>query len=726
MYRVTMIRIPCTAAGWRRASSYAITLGRLRSWGSAGRAPSTGPTSSPTAPSIGGKKQLEVFWETAPFDGIWVDMNEPSNFCTGDVCEVDPTPACESVNSSGGNGAILNSTLGRWNSWWNSCSLQQAWQDFRKQLGTNLEQVIGREAFFRLVGVQQVDGVQCPLKCRNVNQTGSPAAYAKANPPYRIFNILGDNRTHAHLNTYTVPVTAWHLDNISSYNAHNLYGHSMARATHLSLKRFLKKRFFLLSRSTFTGSGAFTAHWTGDSQASWEGLRATIPQMMANGLQGIPFVGADICGFDGSASEELCARWVAMGAFYPFSRAHHSSGNVNAYQELYRWEKVKLVAQAALARRYTLLHYLYTTFFFSSVSGGPVMKPLFFAAPRDAAARQASYQFMWGDALLVAPVVTEGHTSVDAYFPAGRWYDFNSQLSWTSKGEARRVQQRVSEPAPLFVAGGHIIPLASAAMTTNEVMASKIRLLVALPEEEPQLLRTTGSTCEAAPYAACGHLYVDDGEQLETGSARENLITFRASQGPMGGRLQIRFEGNPLNVTAACTTGNPPVPITVISEIIVLGARSAATFAVIALRPGQPSHTMLGPSRQLPSGVSPDVDKGSIDRVAEFPVGAPAAAVGSAETAAERTSTDVGAEDTLKPPEGDREMPSPAAQPQGLSSMTPGPANGNQQSKFDLEERNNTIATPGTLIYDKANRVLTLRNLNVRVPCPMGYEITWS
>lgn len=86
-----------------------------------------------------------------------------------------------------------------------------------------------------------------------------------------------------------------HAGGVLEYNSHSLYGYMESVATRQALVSAMSTRPFLLSRSTFLGSGAHTAHWTGDNAATWNDLAASIVTMNNMALFGVPMIGADIC-----------------------------------------------------------------------------------------------------------------------------------------------------------------------------------------------------------------------------------------------------------------------------------------------------------------------------------------------------------------------------------------------------------------------------------------------
>jgi alpha-glucosidase (family GH31 glycosyl hydrolase) len=51
-------------------------------------------------------------------------------------------------------------------------------------------------------------------------------------------------------------------------------------------------------------------------------MSRSVTAVMMSNMFGFPLSGADICGYNGNVTEELCTRWYALGAFYPLSRNH--------------------------------------------------------------------------------------------------------------------------------------------------------------------------------------------------------------------------------------------------------------------------------------------------------------------------------------------------------------------------------------------------------------------
>ncbi|NXS86262.1 LYAG glucosidase, partial [Erpornis zantholeuca] len=222
------------------------------------------------------------------------------------------------------------------------------------------------------------------------------------------------------------------------------------------------------------------------------------PEVLLFNLFGVPLVGADICGFVGDTSEELCVRWTQLGAFYPFMRNHNDHGT--RPQEPYAFSPPAQAAMRnALRLRYSLLPFLYTLFHRAHSAGETVARPLFLEFPTDPNTWAVDRQLLWGGGLLVTPVLEAGQTKVSGYFPAGTWYSLAGDSTIHSKG------QWILLPAPLdtinvHVRAGHILPLQEPAFSTAQSRGKGMALVVALTLDG----------------FARGDLFWDDGESWGT------------------------------------------------------------------------------------------------------------------------------------------------------------------------------------------------------------------
>lgn len=285
------------------------------------------------------------------------------------------------------------------------------------------------------------------------------------------------------------------------YDVHSLYGYSMSIATEKAVEKvFPGKRSFILTRSTFAGTGRHAAHWLGDNTASWEQMEWSITGMLEFGMFGMPLVGADICGFVVDTTEELCRRWMQLGAFYPFSRNHNAEGYKHQDPAFFGQDSLLVnSSRHYLNIRYTLLPFLYTLFYKAHVFGDTVARPFLHEFYEDPNSWIEDTQFLWGPSLLITPVLRQGAEIVSAYIPDATWYDYETgaKRPWR--------KQRVDMPLPadkigLHLRGGYITPIQQPSVTTSKSRNNSLGLIVALDENN----------------TAHGDFFWDDGETKGT------------------------------------------------------------------------------------------------------------------------------------------------------------------------------------------------------------------
>uniref|UniRef100_UPI0040564D7D glycoside hydrolase family 31 protein n=1 Tax=Acetatifactor sp. TaxID=1872090 RepID=UPI0040564D7D len=236
---------------------------------------------------------------------------------------------------------------------------------------------------------------------------------------------------------------------------HNVYGHLMAKATYEGLKEFDGRRPFVITRACYAGTQKYSTGWTGDNHSMWGHLQMAIPQLCNLGLSGMPYVGTDIGGFGSDTTAELLLRWVQMGCFSPLFRNHAGMGT--RMQEPWQFgQEVMDIYRKYVKLHYQWIPYFYDLFFEEEKTGAPIMRPLVFHYEKDEVAKTCNDEFLCGDKILVAPVVTQGMTKRMVYLPEGEWYDY-----WTKEkfvGPVWTIKDAPIDVCPIYIKAGSIIP----------------------------------------------------------------------------------------------------------------------------------------------------------------------------------------------------------------------------------------------------------------------------
>lgn len=319
---------------------------------------------------------------------------------------------------------------------------------------------------------------------------------------------------------------------------HNLFGHTWTRMLFEQYaKEYPAKRLFSLNRSGFAGSQRYSIFpWTGDVSRSWSGLQAQLPVLLGMSMSGVPYVHSDAGGFAGGEGDnELYVRWLQFAAYTPIFRPHGTAlyeKDPNAFSFPSEPALIDAVyrpyARAAVRTRYEMLPYNYTLAYRQAAYGQPLMSPLYYYFSTDTATAHVDDEYMWGENVLVAPVLQKGAEKRRYYLPAGNWFN-EATGGWRTGGW--HTDDVALDRIPVFFRAGSFVPM----MDTTGFGTANLSSY----HGDALVVHYT-----AARDSSSYEWYDDDGQTKSSLTQnRYELVTFSAS-GMDGKKLRVHIRSN--------------------------------------------------------------------------------------------------------------------------------------------------------------------------------------
>src|SRR5579863_7761271 len=263
------------------------------------------------------------------------------------------------------------------------------------------------------------------------------------------------NPTLAH--SFKTGIVGWWNDEADEAGGNTQFL-NMERAIYRGQRAMTDTRVFSLNRNFWLGAQRYAyGLWSGDIQTGFASMAAQRRRMLSAIDVGEMWWSMDGGGFHGHPSDQNYARWMEFGAFTPIFRVH---GFYQEKRQPWRYGPIAERAAAhAMRLRYELLPYMYSYAWHDHVAGVGLVRPLTFGWPQDPHVRNDSSAWLFGEYLVVSPVVKQDQTQKRLYLPAGIWTDWSSgKVYLGGRSITLGLDDKNWSDIPLFIRQGAIIP----------------------------------------------------------------------------------------------------------------------------------------------------------------------------------------------------------------------------------------------------------------------------
>lgn len=236
---------------------------------------------------------------------------------------------------------------------------------------------------------------------------------------------------------------------------HNLYPLKYNGAIFDTIGELVERPPLVWGRSGWAGSQRYPGQWGGDAESTVVGMQATLRGGLSYAVSAPGLWSHDIGGFYGpELTPGLYIRWTQLGAFSPLMRAH-------GLRPREPWEfgaEALDICREWIRTRYSLLPYIWQVAGEVERTGMPFLRPLCLDFPNDRFALTIDDEYLFGDSLLVAPVMDDmmDDTTRKVYLPEGVWYDFFTDERF--EGPVTIERKVGIDQVPVYVRDGAVVP----------------------------------------------------------------------------------------------------------------------------------------------------------------------------------------------------------------------------------------------------------------------------